>query len=344
MVLKELSELFGVSGNEIEVRNFLKNTLKNYVDNTEVDSIGNLIMFKKGINSSKKIMFIAHMDEVGLMVTKIDKNGFIKFSVIGGIQLELLPGQNVIVCGTEKIPGVIGVKPIHLQKSDSPDIPVKKESLYIDVGAKSNDELAGKINIGDTVCFKTEYSKFGNLIKGKAFDDRAGCSVIADLITKNLVPDFDTYFVFCVQEEVGLRGSRVATYKIQPDLVFVLEGTPASDIPSIDKQRWTTSLNKGPVITFMHNGLVIQKKVIEFIENVANNNNIQFQYKEKVAGGTDALAIAKTASGCYVGIISVPVRYIHSPVSVFSLEDYDKVVELTELIFSNTKTFFEINN
>ena len=343
MVLKELSELNGTSGHEEKVRKFLKDNLEKLVDEVIVDSIGNLILLKKGVSNSKRIMFAAHMDEVALMVTKIEKNGFIKFATVGGIEPSVLPAQTVVIESSENIFGVIGVRPIHVQRSEEFDTPIKKENLYIDISANSSDELAGKIELGDPIYFNTKYGEFGKLVKGKAFDDRVGCAVLYELISKNFVPDYDTYFVFTTQEEVGIRGSRISAFRIEPDLAFVFEGTSAGDIPLLERNRWSTQINKGPVITYMQQGLVIQKKVISFIESVAKENNIPYQFREKTSGATDATSIARSGVGVPTGVISIPTRYIHSPVSVLSLNDCENTVLLSEAILSKIKSYFEIN-
>lgn len=341
MVLSELSNLNGTSGYEENVRKFLKQNLEKFVDSVEVDSIGNLILLKRGASSSKRVMFSAHMDEVGLMVTKIEKNGFIKFASIGRIEPQVLPAQTVTICGSKDIPGVIGVRPIHIQKREEFENPIEKEGLYIDVGANSSEELTGKVEIGDPIYFNSKFEKIGNLVKGKAFDDRAGCAVIYELISKNLVPDYDTYFVFAAQEEVGIRGSKISAFKIEPSVAFVFEGTSASDTPLAERSRWSTQINKGPVITYMHQGLVIQKRIISFIEGIARENNIPYQFREKISGATDASSISRAGIGVPVGVISLPVRYIHSPVSVLSLNDFENTVALSAAIFSNIKRYFE---
>lgn len=341
MVLKELSELNGLSGREENVRKFLKENLEKLVDEVSSDSIGNLILFKKGVSNSKRIMFAAHMDEVGFMVTKIEKNGYIKFATVGGIEPSVLPAQTVVIEGNESSFGVIGVRPIHMQKGDELENPIKKEGLYIDVSASSSEELNGKIEIGDPIYFNTKFSQIGNLVKGKAFDDRAGCAVLHTLISKNLVPDYDTYFVFTTQEEVGIRGSRISAFKIEPDLAFVFEGTSAGDIPLLERNRWSTQINKGPAITYMHQGLIIPKKVISFIEEVAKESNIPYQFREKTSGSTDAASIARSGVGTATGVISIPIRYIHTPVSVLHLNDFENTIALSEAIFSNIKRYFE---
>ena len=340
-MIEELSNLMGVSGNEEDVRSFLQDRLASKVNETKIDVMGNLILFKQGRNCSKKIMFLAHMDEVGLMVRQIQKNGMIKFSPLGSLDDSILPAKRVIVLGKEKLPGIISTRPIHIQRGPEFDTPISRDKLYIDVGANSSDELKGKIELGDPIGFDTTFERLGNVFKGKAFDDRVGCAVLADLINKEITPEFDTWFVFAVQEEVGLRGSQTASYRIQPDLAFVIEGTTACDIPMVERARYTTQMGKGPAIVLAHHGLVFQKKVIQFMEGIAKIHNIPYQIKEKIAGGTDASAISRTANGCYTGLLSLPVRYIHSPVSLLSQDDFQNACHLTEAFYNHTKSFFD---
>lgn len=340
MVIKTLSDLNGVSGYEEEVRDFIKNLITSKVDEIKVDSIGNLYAFKRGKNCSKKVLWLAHMDEVGLMVRKIQKNGMIKFSTIGGIDPSVLASKPVVVLGKEKLDGVIGFKPIHLQRMEV-DQPVTKDKLSIDVGANSQEELKGKIELGDPIAFRTSCEITDTIIRGKALDDRVGCALLLHLIEQTEQPDFDTWYAFVTQEEVGLRGSKIAAYRTQPDIAFILEGTTASDLPCLDRKRFTTRLNEGPVIVVTHNGLVIQQNIIQFLETTAKSNNIPYQIKEKITGGTDAISFAKAAYGSYVGIIALPTRYIHSPVSLLSKQDYENSKKFISTIAHDLPAFFQ---
>jgi len=339
VLIEELCQLPGTSGNEEKVRDFILSHAKPFIDEHWIDSIGNLILLKKGLSCRKKVIFLAHMDEVGFMVKHIEKNGLIRFSAVGGIESSVLPAKRVLIHGKETIPGVIGIKPIHLQNSQDLLQAVKKESLYIDTGYGSSEELKRIIQLGDSITFDTPFSPHGKLWKAKAFDDRAGCAVMLEALSKNIQVDFDTYYVFGVQEEVGLRGSQIAAQRIQPDLAFVFEGTTASDIPLVDAHRWTTRVGFGPALTIAHNGLVFQDSLLKTLSGLAQENHIPFQWKEKIAGGNDATAISKAGKGCLVGSISLPVRYIHSPASLMSPMDYDSTLKLAELILQKESIF-----
>lgn len=340
MDIKILSDLNGVSGYEEDVCAYLKERILPKVDEVKVDSMGNLYAFKRGKNCSKKVLWLAHMDEVGFMVRKIQKNGMIKFSNIGGIDPSVLASKSVWVLGREKLPGVIGFKPIHLQRADV-EQPITKDKLYIDVGANSAEELKGKVELGDPIAFQTQCEITEAVIRGKALDDRIGCALLLEMLERTEQPDYDTWFTFVTQEEVGLRGSKVAAYRTQPDIAFILEGTTASDLPILERKRYTTRLNQGPVIVVTHNGLVIQPNVIQFLETTAKSNNIPYQIKERIAGGTDAISFAKSAKGSYVGIIALPTRYIHSPISQISRLDYEHTRQLLRAITHDLPAFFQ---
>ncbi|ABR29974.1 peptidase M42 [Thermosipho melanesiensis] len=325
MYLKELSEINGVSGNEQKVRDFILDKIKDKVDKYWIDRMGNLIVFKKG-KSKAKVVLDAHMDEVGFMVTKINDDGTLSFMPVGGVDPRVVIGKKVII--NDEIVGIIGFKAIHLQ--DSPYKTPEFSQLSIDAGFSSKKEAEKKVKIGDYVAFTTKYKEVGNFATGKAFDDRGGCSILIDLIEKNIKTDYDLYFVFSVQEETGLRGSAVVAEQIQPDFAIAIETTTAGDNPELDKELWATHLGEGPAITFMHSGYVIDKNLFESLVKTAKDNNIPFQYKRRTAGGTNAARYARSAYGIPSAVISIPSRYIHSPLIVINLEDYKNTVLLLQ--------------
>ncbi len=337
MYLKELSELDGVSGNEGIVRDYIMNQIKDKVDEIKVDLLGNLIAFKKGWKSKRKILLAAHMDEVGLMVTNIEEDGSLSFAPVGGVEPHVVIGKKVRIEG--KINGVIGYKAIHLQKREQLLLPPSYEQLRIYIGAKSKDEASKLVKIGDYVAFATKYEQENHRATGKAFDDRAGCSVLMDIIDKGERYEDDVYFAFLVQEETGLRGSAVVVEQIFPDIAIVVEGTTAGDDPELLNYQWATHLGDGPAITFMHRGYVVSKKIYEAILLVAQKYGIKHQQKRRTAGGTDARRFATTASGVAAGVISVPARYIHSPVTMVDLEDYNNTVLLVHKILQEGEEF-----
>ncbi|RME39991.1 MAG: M42 family peptidase, partial [Thermoflexia bacterium] len=229
-LLKELSEAFGPSGYEKEVRQVLRRALEEYADRMWVDALGNLHIVREGTSPNRlRILLAAHMDEIGLMVVGHDDSGGLRVRAVGGIDDRVLPGAQVWV-GTERIPGVIGLKPVHLLEQGEDEKVVKIDQLLVDIGAKGKEEAQRLAPLGTPMVFATRFESVGALVKGKSFDDRAGCAVLAELVRGERLPH-DLHAVFTVQEEVGLRGARVAAYAARPDCAFALEGTIADDLP-----------------------------------------------------------------------------------------------------------------
>lgn len=335
MFLKELTELSGVSGCEYEVRNYIKNKLSEIGCEYYVDKLGNIIAHNKG-KKNKTIMVAAHMDEVGLMVSHIDSDGFIKFQEVGGIDQRVL-NSKVVLVGEKKIPGVIGSKAVHLMSEEERGTSLPIDKLYIDIGSSSKSDTEKLVSIGDYITFKSEYVEFGNnMIKAKALDDRAGCSILLRLLTLKLDADF--YAVFTVMEEVGLRGAETAAYQLNPDLGIVLEGTVCADMPEVEEYDKTTLIGKGAALSLMDNSTVYDIDTVREVVKIAEDNNIKYQFRCSASGGNDAGAIHKSTKGAKVVAISVPCKYIHSSVNVASKDDYESVFELSkEVILQNQK-------
>jgi putative aminopeptidase FrvX len=328
MLLERLSMAGGVSGREDEVRDAVFAEIKNHADVIKVDSIGNLIALKKGRKGGVKIMLAAHMDEVGLLVKSVDASGLLKVIACGGVDPRVLVSKTVKV-GPKKLAGVIGAKPIHLQSKDEQDKPLPMDAIYVDIGAKSKEDAAKMVEPGDQVVFDTKYEKLGaGRIKGKALDDRVGCATIVEALKKQY--DFDLYGVFTVQEEVGLRGAQVATWAIEPDLGLALEGTTAHDVFPTEEHKSSTFLGKGPVIVQMDGSMLAEPKLVARLVEVAEAKKIPYQHKTTVSGGTDAGKIRLSRIGLPATAISVPCRYIHSPVSVIDEKDFKNVGKLVE--------------
>ncbi len=330
MLLKELTELNGGSGDESRVREFIKSKIEGATTSVEIDRIGNLIALKKGSRSDFKIGILAHMDEVSFMITSINEDGTLSFRPVGGIDPRVVIGKRLVI---NDIQGVVGYKPIHLQKEMKDKISFDELKIY--AGFSKKDEVKN-VKVGDYAYFSTKYEEYGDFATSKAFDDRVGCSIMIDLITGS-TPKFDTYFIFTVGEEIGLLGSSVVMEEIDLDAAIILEGTTAGDLPNVEKDKWATHLGDGPVLTFFHRGYVIDKRILEALIETAEKHNIPYQMKRRTAGGTDAASIARTGSGAPAGVVSVPSRYIHSPVSVINLKDYENTLKLVKnLIESDT--------
>jgi len=331
MLLKRLTEASGVSGNEKEVRDLIMSSLEGYVDELKTDRIGNLIVHKKGSNpSGKRLMIAAHMDEVGLLVKDIDSSGLLKFMPVGGIDKRVLVSKAVTI-GEKKLPGVIGAKPIHLQKRDEWSKVLDIDDLYIDIGATSKEEAERQVSIGDYVAFDTPYSEMGNgTIKAKSLDDRVGCSILIDILKSDI--DADIYGAFTVMEEVGLVGAGPAAYQIKPHMAIVLEGTLCYEIDELDSHQMPTMLGKGPAISLIDRTTVYDRSLREQVVKIAQENKIPYQFRKTSMGGNDSGRIHISGTGCATTGISVPTRYIHSPLSLISKSDYDNTYRLVEAI------------
>jgi endoglucanase len=327
MILKSLSEAIGVSGDEGEVRAVVLDAIRAQVDEARVDTMGNVLALKRGTGEDRlRVMVSAHMDEIGLMVVGHDGDGFLQVRAVGGIDPRLLPGTLFHV-GPERIPGVVGVKPIHLVKQDEMDKVAQIEDLVIDVGAKGKDEAKKLVPMGAYAAFATRFRELGPTVSGKAFDDRAGCAVLVALLRGERF-HFDLHAAFTVQEEVGLRGAEVAAYTIEPDCAFALEGTIADDIPKEKDVSPTTELGRGPAITVMDHSFIADRRLLRLLTGTGDDLSIPYQFKQPGIGGTDSGAIHRSRGGVPSVTVAVPARYIHSPVALLSLADFDNTVRL----------------
>ena len=337
MLLEKLSNAFGPSGSEDEVRRLLARALRDKVDHLQTDALGNLIAFKQGIGPEPrmKVMVDAHTDEVSLMITRIEKSGLLGFRALGGADSRLLLAKGVIV-GEKRLPGVITAPPIHLTKPEQRKTLPKIDQLVVDIGASSEDEAKKLVKIGEAAVFDTRFEVLDEeglrTVKGKAFDDRMGCAAAAALAEGEYAVDL--YLSFSSQEEVGLRGARVAAYRIEPDLAFALEGTICDDMPKKQDVSPTTELGKGPAISIMDRSFVADQRLVRLLVDQAEALGIPYQFKQPGTGSTDAGVIHLSRAGVPSVAVSVPSRYIHSPVSVASLNDYDHTVALMKAALS----------
>lgn len=331
MLIKELTELNGVSGNEGAVRSFIKEQIAEYADSITVDTIGNLIAFKKG-SSEKTLMLSAHMDEVGFIASGINDKGYIEFKRVGGIDPRVMLSKKVVI-GDNKVPGVIGIKAIHLQEKAERDTVPKVKDLYIDIGAKDKESAEKAVKPGDYIAFDTAFEMLGkDTFKAKATDDRAGCAILMELMKKPV--KYDTYFCFTTQEEVGLRGATVAAHRINPDAALVVEATTCSDVYGCDEHEFVTKLGGGAVITFMDRSAIPDRKLRTWLYDTAKAEKIPVQYKRTTAGGNDAGKIHLARGGVRTASVSVPCRYLHSPCGVASLSDVDAAYAVCELFLN----------
>lgn len=334
MLLKELSEAIGVSGDEGAVRKIVLNAIKDHVTDLTVDSIGNVSALKKGTGTYPlRVMLAAHMDEVGFMVTGFDSNGMIRFTNIGGIDDRILPGLRVKV-GSKHHPGVIIWTPIH-KNGDRSVKPMK--DLRIDIGASNKGGAEGKVKRGERIAFDSYFAEIGaTMLRGKSFDDRVGCSLLIDVLQGGPYP-VDVLAAFTVQEEIGLRGAQVAAQRLMPDVALVLEGTTAHDVPDplADPDDLTVhspacKIGDGPALTVMDRSMITPPQLLDFLRQTAAANHIPAQIKTALGGGTDAGKIHLAAGGIPSAVISMPCRYIHSPTAYLSKDDYNSTLSLIQ--------------
>ncbi|MBQ3136139.1 MAG: M42 family metallopeptidase [Clostridia bacterium] len=331
--LKELCLIDGISGREDKVREYIISKIKDKCE-YNIDPMGNVIALKKGRNEAKKkVMLSAHMDEVGYIVTYICDNGFLKFTNVGGVDSKVTLG-NIVTVGENGVKGVIGSKAIHLCHGDEETTAPKLDKLYIDIGAKDKEDAEKCIEIGDSVHFSSDFVSFGkNKIKAKAIDDRFGCAIMLKMIDSEL--EFDTYFAFLVQEEVGCRGASAAAFSVKPDYAIVLEATTAADVAFVDGADSVCRQGEGAVVSFMDRSTLYNRDMFKGAFKLAKDNNIKIQTKTTVAGGNDAGAIHKSNGGIYTIAVSLPCRYIHSATSVADREDMKSCYELAVLLAEN---------
>lgn len=330
-MLEKLSNACGVTGREDEVREMMKTWLRPHADEVRQDKLGNVIAVKTGRAKAPKVMLAAHMDEIGLIVKNITKDGFLQFAKLGGIDDRILIAQRVIVHTAKgRKAGIIGSKPPHIMKDKEKKKIVEADSLFIDIGASSRDD-AHKMGakVGDVISFDTQFAKITkDLMIGKAFDDRVGCCLLIEVMKQLKNVESTIYAVGTVQEEVGLRGACVSAFQISPDVALALDVTVAGDVPGVKEVEAPVKMAKGPVVGVMDAGLITHPKVLSLLVGSAEKAKVPYQLETGLAGSTDAARIALSREGVPCGVLSIPTRYIHSPSSMLSLSDVDRAVAL----------------
>ncbi|MFC2095374.1 M42 family metallopeptidase [Candidatus Bipolaricaulota bacterium] len=329
-LLRQLSDVFGVSGFEDEVRELVRSLVSPHVDEVRTDTLGNLFAIRKSSDpAAKTLMLDAHMDEIGFIVKWIEKDGFLRFAPIGGWDPRIVPGHRVeIQTRSGKLrTGVIGTAPPHIlsPKERKASLPIEK--MFIDIGATSEDEAQEMgVRIGDPLTIHYPFMSLSDgCVTGKAFDDRAGCAVLIETAERTAGEDLgvNVVFAFVFGEEVGLRGARTAAFQIEPDLAIAVEGTIGADMPDVPDHSQPVRLGCGPAISVADRSIVVTRKVLIAMESIAEAAGIPYQYKLPTYGGTDAGAIHLSRGGVLAGIVSVPCRYIHSPISTLRLADFE---------------------
>ncbi|MBQ3548203.1 MAG: M42 family peptidase [Clostridia bacterium] len=324
-LLEKLCLLDGTSGNEDSVREFIIGEIKGHCD-YRVDNLGNIICFKNGKKrSDKRLMLDAHMDEVGLIITAVTSDGFLKFDTVGGMDASVLAFKTVKI---GDILGVISSKPIHLLSKEEQKKPQKASALYIDIGASSKEEALSLVSLGDTAIIQSDFTLMGENVKAKAIDDRIGCAVLITLLKEK--SEYDYTAVFSTQEEIGTRGAKVATFALNPDFALILEATTAADIAGVSDDKSVCNLGKGPAVSFMDRATAYDRSLY----NASLNSGLKVQSKRAVAGGNNAGAVHLSREGVRTLAISLPCRYIHSPSCVANVNDMTDMLALTRYMLN----------
>lgn len=337
-LLEKLSNACAVSGDEGEVRKLVLEEIKGHADDIRTDALGNVLAIKRGAPRNRpKVMLAAHMDEVGFMLTQDEGKGIFRFKVSGGINSKNLAGKQVWV-GKNRLPGVIGLGPIHLTTLSERNHPVSETNLRIDIGPSNGS----KVTIGDRATFATPFVRIGPSLRGKALDDRIGVATLIHLI-KNAPQNIDLMAAFTVQEEVGLRGAKVAAHALDPDMGFALDCTPAMDTPIWDGSENTQYRSKpgqGPAIYIGDGSTLSDPRLIQLLRSTGDHYKIPYQIRQPGGGGTDAGSIHMSRAGIPAVSVSVPGRYLHTPASIVQLKDWQNSVYLLHAALSqiNSKT------
>lgn len=328
-LLKNICEVPGAPGFEDKIRAFVIKEIKSLVDEVSVDNMGNVIAFKKGVNS-QKVMVAAHMDEIGFIVTHIDDNGFLKFHTLGGFDPKTLTAQRVIIHGKKDLIGVMGAKPIHVMSAAERNKAPQINDYFIDLGMNKK-EVEKYIGVGDPITRERGLIEMGDCVNCKSLDNRVSVFILIETLKalKGKKLPFDLYAAFTVQEEVGIRGAQVATLSIQPDYAFCLDTTIAFDVPGAQAHEKITSLGKGAGIKIMDSRTICDSRMVKFMKQVAKRNKVKWQPEILTGGGTDTMALQQmTAGGSIAGAISIPTRHIHQVIEMCNKEDVNAAVDL----------------
>ncbi len=324
-LIQKLTETFSPSGYESAIREVIRSEVKPFADEIRVDQLGNLIVRKgQAAKNGRKIMIAAHMDEIGLVASHIDPHGFVRVTNIGGVRPQNLMGGRVrFANGT---PGIIYAEPLD-KPSDAPAL----DKCFIDVGATSDKNHP--VKIGDVASFERPFMAMGDRLVAKSMDDRIGCTVAIESLKKLKTTPHEVYFVFTVQEEVGLRGAGPSAYGIAPDLGFSIDVTGWGDTPGMKNVE--LALGKGPAIKIKDGGMLADPRIVRWMIDTAEKNRIPYQREILLGGTTDATAMQVSRAGVPVGCISIPCRYVHAPSEMVDLNDVQNAVKLIVKLLSN---------
>lgn len=328
-LLKDICEVAGAPGFENRVRSLVLKEIEGLVDEVSIDNMGNVVAIKKG-KSPKKVMAAAHMDEIGFVVTHITDEGFLKFHTLGGFDPKTLTAQRVIVHGKSDVIGVMGAKPIHVMSPEERNKAPKISDYFIDLGMKK-EEVEKIISVGDPVTRERGLIEMGDCVNCKSLDNRVAVFILIEALKqlKGKEIPFDFYAVFTVQEEVGIRGAQVATLAINPDFGICIDTTIAFDTPGASDHEKITSLGEGTGIKIMDSRTICDQRMVRFMKQTADSNNIKWQPEILTGGGTDTMGLQQfSAGGSIAGAISIPTRHIHQVIEMCHKKDIENSIDL----------------
>ena len=334
-LLRKICNTPGVSGFEEAIRSLIISEISNDVDELKVDPLGNIIAIKKG-NSRQKLLFTAHMDEIGFMVQHIDDEGFIRFIPLGGFDPKTLSAQRVIIHGKKDIIGVMGSKPIHIMSQDERNKAAQLKDFFIDTGL-SKEEVLEQISIGDPITRDRDLIQMGKCINAKSLDNRISVYILIELIKKVKTSDLDLYFAFTVQEELGLRGAKTAAFSIGADYAINVDTTIAFDVPGAQAHENITKLGHGVAIKIFDSSVMPDSRMIKFLKDCAKD--IKWQAEILTGGGTDTASVQLAGHGAISGAISIPTRNIHQVIEMVHEEDCIAAISILEKAIDNIKLF-----
>jgi len=333
ILLEKLCNAIGISGDEGEVRRIVLDEIRPYVDDFKVDAMGNVLAVRHGRGAKRvRVMVDAHMDEVGFFLVADEGDGIYQFDTVGGIDPRHLLGKQVYI-GKERTPGVIGGKPVHLMDHGEYNRKVPVDGLRIDIG------VDGKANVGDCAGFATKFRRVGPSIMAKSIDDRVGVATLIELL-KHAPPTIDLCASFSVQEEIGLRGAKVAAQYFKPDMAIAIDSTPANDLPVYDGSENTSynvKLGLGPAIYIADGSTLHDPRLIQYLSSVGDAEKIPYQFRQPGGDSTDSGAIQRSLAGVPTVSVSVPHRYTHSPISISRVDDWKNTIKLLDAALRKIK-------
>ncbi|MBI9049393.1 MAG: hypothetical protein JEZ00_08235 [Anaerolineaceae bacterium] len=332
-LIEKLSNACAIAGQEEEIRKIVLEEINPYADDIRVDAMGNVLAIKKAKTSdAMKIMLAAHMDEVGFLILKESEEGLYHFDIVGGIDPRMIAGKKVLI-GHKHVQAIIGAAPIHLTSREERARTIPVDQLRMDTGIGKNTNVTP----GDLAAFDTKFQRYGETIRGKAFDDRLGVANLIQLL-KHAPDHIELQAAFTVQEEIGLRGARTAAFALNPHIAFVLDATASRDLPSYDGEEntlYNTKIGHGPAIYIADSATMSDPRLVKFVMEVADTNQIPYQIRQPGPGGTDAGAIHKSRTGVPTLSMSIPCRYIHSAIGIARISDWEQSLNLMLAVLQN---------